>query len=346
MSCRVIVVLLCLSIAPVFAGSKEAGTPDQAGSSVIVDVDGAGITLADFERDHPLALFQAKNAYYDAEKKAIDATMDDYLLGRQAKKENLAVPQLLDLHVNSQIAPDPSDEALKVYYEGLNTSDPFETLRDKILDHLREVRLGRAKLAYMQQLRKQANITVKLAAPRADLTTGNAPVRGAEQATLTLIEFADYECPYCQQSEPDLNKIEAEYKSTLAFAYKDFPLPTHTHAQKAAEAAQCAGVQNKYWEYHDFLLTSRQLEVPQLKAAAQAIGLNTGDFDKCLDSGVRAAAVKANFEEGLQLGISGTPSFLLNGRFISGSIPYEQLRQIIDEELKNSGSSSGLASVK
>jgi protein-disulfide isomerase len=332
----VFTVLLCLSAFLVLCAADGTGIVGQSGDTVVAEVDGMKITLADFERSHPLALFQAKNSYYEAEKKAIEASLDDYLLERQAKTENLSVPALLDLHVNSQIAKDPSDESLKVYYEGLDTTESFESMRDKIKDHLRERRIGKAKDAYIQSLHKQASITVTVAPPRTSVSLANAQVRDrVENAPITMVEYADYECPYCQQIAPDLAKIEAEYKGRITFAYKDFPLPMHPHAQKAAEAAQCAGAQSRYWDYHDALLSSKQLEVPQLKATAGALGLDVNAFNTCLDSGQGADQVKKTFNEGLELGITGTPSFVVNGRFISGSLPYDQLRNLLEEELRS-----------
>ena len=106
------IVLLCLSAFLVLCAADGSGIIGESGNTVVAEVDGVKITLADFERSQPLALFQAKNSYYEAEKKAVDAYMDDYLLERQAKKENLSVSALLELHVNSQIAKDPSDESL------------------------------------------------------------------------------------------------------------------------------------------------------------------------------------------------------------------------------------------
>jgi protein-disulfide isomerase len=151
-----------------------------------------------------------------------------------------------------------------------------------------------------------------------------------------FVEYADYECPYCQQVQPVLDKLEDEFKGRIAFAYKDMPLPMHPHAQKAAEAAQCAGLQNKYWEYHDLLLKTKELDVPQLKAGAGQLGLETAAFDKCLDSGERAEAVKSSQDEAQKLGLQGTPSFFLNGRFFSGSGSYDQMRQMLEDELKRS----------
>jgi protein-disulfide isomerase len=315
----------------------QGGTDNsyQGSNSIVAEVDGLKITLAEFEQKRPDALFQARVAFYEAEKKAVDEFIDSYLLERRAQKENLTVTQLLERHVNNAIAKDPDDAALRVYYEGIDTNEPFEAVRGRIIEILRQRRIAKAKSAYLASLRNEAKVTLSVLPPRAQVSLSASNVRGATGAALTLIEFADYECPYCQQMQPAISKLESEYKDKLAFAYKDVPLPMHSHAQKAAEAAHCAGVQNKYWEYHDVLLATKALEVPQLKSAAAGLSLDTKAFDKCLDSGEQAETVRASTEEAQKLGIQGTPSFFLNGRFFSGIMSYEQLRQIVDEELKS-----------
>jgi protein-disulfide isomerase len=303
-------------------------------SPVVMEIDGTKITLADFEHDRPSALFQARNTFYTAERKAIDDYADDLLLKRQAKKENLTVDKLLEKHVSSTIAADPSEEALRVFYEGVDTAEPFEAVRGQIVSHIREKRISVAKKAYLQTLRDQGGVSIVLDSPRSTVSLVDTPVRGPMNAPVTLIEYADYECPYCQQMQGDLDKLETEFKGKLAFAYKDTPLPMHAHARKAAEAAQCAGVQNKYWEFHDELLKTKQLDLTQLKADAQKLGLDVKAFDTCLDGGQRASVIEANLDDAKKLGISGTPSFFLNGRFISGVLKYEQMRVMVEEELK------------
>jgi protein-disulfide isomerase len=124
------------------------------------------------------------------------------------------------------------------------------------------------------------------------------------------------------------------------------PLPMHAHARKASEAAQCAGLQNKYWEFHDEMMKNRQLEVSQLKTDAQKLGLDVTAFNKCLDSGQESAQIQANLDEAQKLGLTGTPSFFLNGRFFSGVMKYEQLHQLVEEELKNSSTPAQRASTK
>lgn len=304
-----------------------------SGSTVIAEIDGAKLTLADLERKNPARLFQARNAFHEAERKAVDEFVEEYLLERQAKNENITVAELLQRHVNSTIANDPSDDALRVYYEGIDTADSFEAVRGKIADHLRQRRIAKAKATYLQSLRTSSNIAIRLAPPRAQVSAAGAPVRGNVDAPVTIVEYADYECPYCQQIQPALDKLETEYKGKIAFIYKDVPLPMHANAQKASEATHCAGVQGKYWEFHDVLAQSKRLDLASLKQNARDLKLDTGSFDKCLDSGEKAAVVKTHVEEAQALGLQGTPSFFINGRFFSGALTYEKLREIVDEEI-------------
>jgi len=306
------------------------------GDGAVAVINGVRFTLAEIEQKQPTALFQARNTFFETEKKVVDQFVEDYLLELQAGKEHLTVKQLLDMHASGTAMPEPSEESLRLYYEGTDSNEPFEAIKGKILDHIHERRATKAKTAYIQALRSQAQIAIQLNPPRAQVSLKTSPLRGPAGAPITFVEYADYECPYCQQVQPDLDKLEAEYKDKIAFAYKDLPLPMHPHAQKAAEASQCAGLQNKYWEYHDVLLKTKELEIPQLKTAARSLNLDGKAFDECLDSGKTADAVKANLDEATRLGLTGTPSFFLNGRFFSGVMPYEQMRQMVEEELQHS----------
>jgi protein-disulfide isomerase len=320
--------LACASFA---AHAAETGA--NAGTTVL-EIDGTKITLEDIESKHPSALFQARNALYEAQKKVVDEFVNEYLLERQAKKENVTVAELLQRHVNNTLAKDPSDESLRVYYEGLDTTESFEAIREKILDALRQRRLAKAKTAYLESLRAQAKIATVVSPPRAEISLKGTPVRGRADAPVMLVEYADYECPYCQQIQPSLDKLAAEYSGKLSFAYKDVPLPMHPNAQKAAEASHCAGSQGKYWEYHDLLFTSKQYDLAKLKDHARALKLDGAAFDKCLDSGQQSDLVKTQLMEAQGLGLPGTPGFFVNGRFLTGSVSYEMLRQVVEEELR------------
>jgi protein-disulfide isomerase len=322
----------------VYAAADAAPAP--GADAVILEINGAKLTVADLERKHAAALFQAQTNYYEAQRRVIEGMIDDYLLEQQARKEGLTLEQLLERHVNAMLAKDPSEETLRVYYEGVDTAEPFEAVRDKIVDSLRQRRMAKARTAYVQSLRGQMSIVLRLPPPRAALSMKNVPVRGAASPRVTLLEFADYECPYCQQIHLVLDRLEKEFQGKLAVAYKDYPLPMHPEAPKAAEAAHCAGAQGKYWEYHDTLFTAKQLAAPALKQYARELKLDTAAFDTCLDKGQMASVVNEQAAEAQAFGLPGTPAILINGRLVNGNLSYEKLHALIVEELNSTGVSA------
>lgn len=331
------------TIVAVIFNVVTATAADKSGVAPVLEVNGEKISREQFVAKNASRLFQAQVAFHEAQRKVLEEMIDELLLEQQAKNESITVAALLDKEVNAKLPPDPSDESLRVYYEGLDVNESFDAVRDKIREHLRQRRAARAKAAYLQSLRKNALIALNLPSPRASVSLANAPFRGAAAAPVTIIEYADYECPYCQQIQPALDLIEATYKGKLSFAYKDVPLPIHANAQKAAEAKHCAGAQGKYWEFHDRLVATKEFNIDSLKQHARALKLNGEVFDKCLDSGEQAAIIKAHVAEAQGFGIQGTPSFFINGRFFSGVLTAEKLREVIEEELRASNQNAAAA---
>lgn len=160
------------------------------------------------------------------------------------------------------------------------------------------------------------------------------PIRGNPEAKVTIVEFSDFQCPYCGKVEPTLKKILETYKDQVKLIYKNYPLPFHENADPAALAALCAKEQGKFWEYHDLLFENQEsLKVTDLKKYAVDLGLKTEDFDSCFDSKKYKNQVQADFAEGNRVGVRGTPAFFINGRLLSGAQPFENFKAIIDEEL-------------
>lgn len=168
------------------------------------------------------------------------------------------------------------------------------------------------------------------------LSVGDAPVRGDANAKVTMIEFSDFECPFCEKWYTDnMQQLQDKYISTgkVKFVFKNFPLSFHPLAEKAAEAAECAGQQGKYWEFHDNLFTTRNLTVDQMKSTAKDMGLDTTKFNNCLDSGSTAAGIQADINEGSAAGVSGTPTFFINGQKIVGAQPFAAFDSAIQQAL-------------
>jgi len=178
-----------------------------------------------------------------------------------------------------------------------------------------------------------------------DVSADDDPALGDPNAKVTVIEFSDFQCPFCRVLWKDtMPQLKSEYIDTgkIRFVYRDYPLPFHDGAVSYAQAAQCAGDQNKFWEYHDKIFAEQDkggqgtipfVGVPALKAWARDLGLNGTSFDQCLDSGKYKAEVEKDVADGTAAGVSGTPSTFVNGRILVGAQPFETFKKLIDEEL-------------
>ncbi len=163
---------------------------------------------------------------------------------------------------------------------------------------------------------------------------GSEPFLGGEDAKLTILEYSDFQCPYCSKVVPTVHQIAEAYGDTVKIVFRNFPLSFHQFAQKAAEASECANVQGKFWEMHDKLFANNgALTVPDLKLYAGQLGLDQAKFDACLDNGDMAAEVTKDFEAGTSSGVQGTPAFIIGGEQISGAQPFDAFKAIIDKKL-------------
>ncbi len=169
-----------------------------------------------------------------------------------------------------------------------------------------------------------------------DVSVDDDPARGPEDAAVTIIEFSDFQCPYCGRFfQQTLPQLMAQYGDRVRFVYRDFPLDQiHPNARNAAIAAECADDQGKFWEYHDVLFSNQQaLGVADLKRYAEQLGLDVAAFSQCLDSQKYNDEVNADLRDGLQAGVTGTPTFFINGRRVVGAQPLQTFQTLIDQAL-------------
>lgn len=176
---------------------------------------------------------------------------------------------------------------------------------------------------------------VVLAKNSFDGDTGERHIRGGKKALVTLVEYSDFQCPYCQAVAPTLQQILQEYGDKVSLEYRHYPLSFHPMAQPAAEASECAAEQGKFWEYHDALFANQSGLSPELfRNLAQTLKLNVSRFTSCLDSGKYTAKIQAQLLEGQQKGVQGTPGTFVNGELVSGAQPFEAFKRIIDSKLQ------------
>jgi len=304
----------------------------QNDSSVVAEIAGRKVTADELAEKEAGKLLQAKYKYYLAERDALELYIEDQLLEMQAKKEGVTLDELYKRHVAINV-PEPTEDQLRFYYEGVQTDESYESARIHIIDTVHQLRTKKARDAYLAELRAQYGVVVELSQPSAHVEVANAERLGSENAPVQIIEFADYECPYCQKVNDDLRRLREQFGDQVSLVFKDFPLPSHPLAARAAEAARCAGVQGKFWEFHDALFQTKRIQVSELKLQARTLKLDTARFDQCLESGEQLAVVKKDAQEARRLGLEGTPSFFINGHFMSGSIGYEKLRGTVLQEL-------------
>ena len=187
-----------------------------------------------------------------------------------------------------------------------------------------------------QGQQQQAAAPPQQAAPgAANINLAGLPFRGSADAKVAIVEYSDFQCPFCARAYPTINQILKDYDGKVKFYYKHFPLGFHQNAQKSAEAYECALDQGKQWEYHDKLFENSQadgtgLNLADLKKYAAGLGLDTAKFNSCLDGGQKAAKVGADASEGAQNGVGGTPTFFINGKTLVGAQPYSAFKAILD----------------
>ncbi len=232
----------------------------QNGSSVVAEIAGHKVSADELEEKEAGKLLQAKYKYYLAERDALDQYIDDQLLEMQAKKEGVTLDELFKRHISANV-PEPTEDQLRFYYEGVQTDEPYEAARPHIIDTVHQLRTKKARDAYIAELRgEDLAVVVELNQPSAHVEVGDLPAwfRKCSGANHRL---ADDECPYCQQVSADLPKLREQFRNSVSVTYKDFPLPMHPLAAPAAEAARCAGAQGKFWELPSSWSETKRLPV-------------------------------------------------------------------------------------
>jgi protein-disulfide isomerase len=215
----------------------------------------------------------------------------------------------------------------------------------EIADGMRRQRLATRRAQYIKELRAAAGVKVNLVPPRVAVKA-EGPARGSANAPVTIVEFSDFECPFCGHAVETLQQIEKKYGDNVRVVFRDYPLAMHRTAKRAAEASHCADDQGKFWEMHDRLFSKGGPinDGDIFKFATQA-GVDRNKFDQCLTSGKDKDAWKPSQDEGNRVGVTSTPSFFINGRMIVGALGYDAFSKIIDEELANAPQPRSAASV-
>jgi protein-disulfide isomerase len=267
----------------------------------------------------------------------------EMLVAEAAETAGLSPAAYEEAEIAKRVKP-VTDAEVRSFY-GANVSQmqgrSFEDMAALINRFLQEQNQNTARDEVIAALRTSGPpIRVMLEAPRHPVTveSGN-PATGNASAPVTIVEFSDFQCPFCRQASPTLKRVLQTYGDKVRIVWKDFPLTQiHPEAFKAAEAGHCANEQGRFWEYHDRLFASQDaLQPAALKGYAIDLKLDAVAFATCLDSSKYAERVRDGVAEGTRLGVDSTPTIYINGRVLAGAYPYETFVSIIDEELQRAG---------
>ncbi len=333
-------VAACFIIIAACGQGKKASAPVAASANpgeVVASVDGTSITAAELDEAAKSRLQRVAQEIFEAKKDVLDDLVENKMIEAAAKKQGKSVEAYLKENIDDKITA-PSDDEIKSFYESRKDQLGGKSLKDtegQIKTFLSNSKKQGLRQQLISGLKTASNVKINLVQPRVEIDVGDAPTIGPKSAPVTIIEFTDYQCPFCSRVRPTVNQIIDEYKDKVRYALRDFPLSFHQFSKKAHEAAHCAGDQGKYWEYSKELWANQQaLQVEKLKEYAKTLKLSQKKFDECLDSGKYTKAVEANVAAGAAAGAQGTPSFFINGIFLSGARPIGDFKNIIDNELK------------
>jgi len=328
-------------------GMLEPAAATPSSGATVAKVNGQPLTYAQLSSDIDAKLAQMQQKYAvqfqqltlgnertraGLIENRIEDVVDQQVLALEATARKSS-PEALLQSVKPRIV---SDDQVRAFYESQQSQigQPFADVSSQIKQYLDKEAAAEAKDNYLRSLRKKYKAAVTWE-PMREAIEARGPQRGANDAVVTIVEFSDFQCPFCGRLAPVLRDLLKEYPTQVRLVFRNMPLTAvHPNAQKAAEAGVCADSQGKFWAMHDLLYAEQNsLSADALKEKARRLNMDSPAFDDCLDAGHGSAAVKTDLDAGEHLGIASTPASFLNGRFVGGALPLFQWRSLIDDEL-------------
>ena len=277
---------------------------------------------------------------YGVKLRALHETLDQRLIDAAAKKKGVSAEDLFKSEVVSKV-PEPTDDQVKASYQSRQDlkNSSFDEVKDRVRQDLKKEAIQQQRSAYIQGLWQLAvndgELSILMAPPRIEITPDASRMRGDPKAPISIVEFSDFSCPFCLKAEASISAVMAQYPGQVKLSYRDFPLrELHPNAETAAEAARCAGEQDKFWEYHDLLFANQKRQSPEaLMEDARALKLDEPKFADCLSSSRYKQQIDQDVQMASRAGIEATPGFYINDTFVNGAQPPEAFERIIDQKL-------------
>ena len=323
---------------PVVMG-VDVNSPNLNPAAVVATVAGQPLKADSLiERLKPI-IYRMKLETYELTKQRVDRMVDDTLLLEEAKRRQIGPEEIIRSEISDKVRNPTEDEINKFYSENKSRiSGDLNSIRNQLVSYLQNESRQQLEKDLSARLRKGADIRWMLtepAQPVQNVSVDDDPARGDTNAAVTIVEFTDFQCPACAAMQPVLEEVLQSYGNKVRFVVRDFPLNQHENARKAAEAANAANAQGKFFEYIAVLFKNQKaLDVASLKKYASDLGLDRAKFDAALDRGVYAQEVEKDVQDGELYGVGSTPTIFINGvqlRLLSA----DGLKQAIDAAAAN-----------
>jgi len=279
-------------------------------------------------------VYKVRMQEYELKRQAIETEINKKLVRAEAQKRGVTEEELVRQEADSKIAA-PTDAEVEEQFVAQMFRGQITQTKDQIGEQLKQEKVEQARQEYFASLRERAGVKIYLLPPRLEVGYDPSRVRGNPDAQITIVEFSDFRCPYCLQAYMTVRNLLTKYEGKVKLAYRDMPLlGAQSGAQGSAGASRCAAEQGKFWEYHDLLFENQDyFGAEAYREYAESVGLDMAQFTACMESGKFEAQIQEDFQEGLRLGITGTPAFFINGIFVNGARPQPEFEEIIDLEL-------------
>ena len=293
-----------------------------------------------YERDYLPQIqgqvYKIRTQEYELKLKALENAINQRLLRVEAEKRGISEEELLQQEVDSKV-PEPSTAEVErvLVQQMFRGGMASNTSKDQIARQLKQEQVALARDEYFTAMRERAGVKIFLPPPRHTVSFDSARVRGNPDAPITIVEFSDFQCPFCYQAYWTVKNVLAKYEGKIKLAYRDMPLAgAEADPNGSAAASRCAGEQGKFWQYHDLLFENQDFfGARAYREYAENLTLNMTQFESCLESGKFRATIQEDFQQGLQLGVTGTPYFFINGIPVNGARPQPVFEEIVEAEL-------------
>ena len=332
--------MICLCVVSGCSPSESQANP---ADQIVATIGGSHIMMSELEAKASGGLLNLEQKRFELLSTTLNEMMRDSMLQHEADSRGMTVLELEAAEIDAQVLNPTQDEVAKYYADNRDKTANYtlDDVRNSIVVFLREQRELALRQALYDSLRAKYTATRDLTPPRAEVAvTAQDMVRGPAGAPITVVEYGDFQCPYCRRAHVVVDRVMAEYGSQVQFIFRDYPLDNHSRAIPASKAAYCADEQELFWDFYDHLmLMTGDLSDNDLTGRAQQLGLNVDNFRECYTSTRYEDLIAVNTAQGASLGVKATPTFFINGRMLVGVKTFEEWKLILDEELQLSGRS-------